>query len=41
MVLMKNFYQYHFFKTDDLLNNKNTKLWKFYSYLIYEAGSAI
>jgi len=25
----------------DLLNNKNTKLWKFYSYLTYEPGSAI
>lgn len=28
-------------KVIDLLNNKNTKLWKFYSYLTYEPGSAI
>ena len=28
-------------KIINLLNNKNTKLWKFYSYLIYEPGSAI
>ncbi|MBF1214919.1 MAG: hypothetical protein HXM17_08455 [Fusobacterium periodonticum] len=28
-------------KIIDLLNNKNTKLWKFYSYLTYEPGSAI
>ena len=28
-------------KIINLLNNKNTKLWKFYSYLTYEPGSAI
>ena len=28
-------------KIIDLLNNKNTKLWEFYSYLTYEPGSAI
>ena len=28
-------------KIIDLLNNENTKLWKFYSYLTYEPGSAI
>lgn len=28
-------------KVIHLLNNKNTKLWKFYSYLTYEPGSSI